>query len=163
MLTTPNDVITFALRASHNRFRRFLEDLKPTEFSFQPIAGANSIAWMLGHLTLVDRRILGFFGVEGPALPVGFADRFQTTGKPAEGQSGLGDPAELLALFDAHRTLLIETVERADAATLNKPLEKPHPLFSTVGEAAAFMAVHLGLHSGQVSMIRRSLGYPPVV
>ena len=163
MFTTPNAVIAFALRASHNRFRKFVEDLKPTEFSFQPIPGANSIAWMLGHLTLVDRRILGFFGVEGPPLPAGFAERFQTTGKPAGGQTGLGDPAELLALFDAHRVKLVETVEKADPATLNKPLEKPHPLFGTVGEAAAFMAVHLGLHAGQVTMIRRSLGYPPVI
>jgi uncharacterized damage-inducible protein DinB len=163
MLATPNAAIAYALRASHGRFRKFVDDLKPTEFAFQPIPGANSIAWMLGHLTTVDRRILGFFGVEGPPLPDGFADRFKTTGKPADGQTGLGDPAELLALFDAHRMKLIEAVERADQATLDKPLEKPHPLFGTVGEAAAFMAVHLGLHAGQVTMIRRSLGYPPVI
>lgn len=162
MLATPNDVIAFSLKASHARFRMYLDGLKPTEFAHQPIAGANSVAWMLGHLALTDRRIAGLLGADLPPLPAGFEERFKTTKQAAGTQTGLGDPADLLEVFDQSRRLLVAAVEKADAAALNKPLPTTNPLFSTAGEAAAFMAVHHGLHAGQVTMIRRALGYPPL-
>ena len=162
-MPTANDVIAFALKASHTRFRAFVDDLTPTEFAAQPIPGVNSVAWMVGHLALTDRRILGLFGAVLPSLPDGFEARFKTTRQPAGEQRDLGAPAELLAAFDTHRLALVETVRAADAAALDAPLLNPHPLFATAGEAAAFMAVHLGLHAGQVTVIRRALGYPPLV
>lgn len=162
MPATPNDLIAFTLKASHTRFRSFVDDLKPAEFEAQPIPGVNSVAWMLGHLALTDRRIIGLLGGEPPALPTGFEEKFKTTKQPAGEQKGLGDPKELLAVFDACRQKLIDVVKAADAATLNKPMPNPHPLFNTLGEAAAFMAVHFGLHAGQVTVIRRALGYPPL-
>jgi uncharacterized damage-inducible protein DinB len=162
MSATPNDVIVFSLKASQKRFHSYVDDLKPAEFEAQPIPGVNSVAWMLGHLALTDRRIIGLLGGQVPELPAGFEDKFKTTKQAAGEQKGLGDPKELLAIFDAQRTKLIETVEAADAATLNKPMPNPHPLFGTVGEAAAFMAIHYGLHAGQVTVIRRALGYPPL-
>ncbi len=162
-MPTPNDVIAFALTASHARFHTFVDDLSPAEFERQPIPGVNSIAWMVGHLALTDRRILGLFGAALPPLPDGFEAPFKTTKQPAGEQKGLGDPAALLAVFDAHRRALIEAVRAATPEALAAPLPNPHPLFTTVGEAAAFMAVHLGLHAGQVTVIRRALGYPPVM
>jgi uncharacterized damage-inducible protein DinB len=162
-MSSPNDLIAFSLKASQVRFHSYVDDLKPAEFEAQPIPGVNSVAWMLGHLALTDRRIIGLFGAEVPTLPDGFEAKFKTTKQPAGEQKGLGDPKELLAIFDAHRTKLIETVKAADAAKLNKPMPSPHPLFNTLGEAAAFMAVHYGLHAGQVTVIRRALGYPPLV
>ena len=160
-MPTTNDVIAFVLKGSHARFRAFVSDLKPAEFEAQPIAGMNSVAWMLGHLALTDRRVLGLFGAEVPSLPDGFADKFQTTKQPAGEQTGLGDPAELVALFDKHRELLIAAVAAADADTLAKPLPSPMAGAANVGELAAFMGVHVGLHAGHVSAIRRALGYPP--
>ena len=161
-MPAPNDVIAFALAASHTRFHTFVDDLKPDEFERQPIPGVNSVAWMVGHLALTDRRILGLLGAALPPLPDGFAEKFQTTKRPAGEQRGLGAPAELLAAFDAHRRALIDAVRAAAPDALGAPMPTPHPLFTTVGDAAAFMAVHLGLHAGQITVIRRALGYPPV-
>ena len=42
-------------------------------------------------------------------------------------------------------------------------MEKPHPMFATIGELANFMALHAAMHAGQVTIIRRSLGRPPIV
>jgi uncharacterized damage-inducible protein DinB len=160
---TANDAIASVLTASLSRFRSFVDDLKPTEFEAQPIPCVNSINWMLGHLALTDRRIIGLLGGDLPPLPDDFAARFQTTKQPAGEQKGLGDPKELLATFDAHRRALIAAVKAAPSERLAAALPTPHPLFNTVGEAAAFMAVHLGLHAGQVTVIRRALGYPPLL
>ncbi len=163
MFATPVDVIAFALRQSRTMIHRFVDDLKPGEFEHQPCDGANCAAWVLGHLALTDRRQLGWLGATDlPTLPVGFEERFVTTREKAVNQSGFGDPAELLRLFDTHRDALLAFLPLVSAGKLAEPLPVPRPLFSTVGEAALFMALHVAMHTGQLSVIRRSLGYPPV-
>ena len=163
MAATANNTIVFVLKASHARFHTYIDDLKPSEFAHQPFPGVNSVAWILGHLTLTDRRILGLLGAELPPIPDGFETRFKATRRPAEVQTHLGEPTEMISLFDAHRLKLIDAVQRATPEALNTPLPNPIAAAKTVGEAAAFMAVHVALHAGQVTLIRRSLGYPPVV
>jgi uncharacterized damage-inducible protein DinB len=164
MIVTPSDAIAVALEASRKLFHRYLDDLKPEHFSHQPAAGLNSAAWIVGHLAGTDRRILSLrLGVTDlPVVPAGFEERFLPTRAAAGVQAELGDPAELVALFDAHRDRLIAVVRTLTPGELNEPLPTPHPLFATKGEAASFMAVHTAMHLGQVTVIRRVLGYPPV-
>lgn len=163
MFSTPSDVIVTQLRASQTLLHRMVDDLKPEEFDRPPCPGANTVAWMLGHLVRTERRILGFWGVEVPKLAEGFDDQFAPTRKPAVEQPNYGDPKTLIAEFDRHRELLISAVASANADRLNQPLANPHPLFSTLGAAAAFMALHVVMHTGQISILRRMLGYSPVV
>jgi uncharacterized damage-inducible protein DinB len=54
-------------------------------------------------------------------------------------------------------------VRAAPINVLDKPMDKPHPMFSTVGEFMNFISHHVTLHAGQITIIRRSLGRPPVV
>ena len=75
----------------------------------------------------------------------------------------VGDPKELIALFDKHRALLIEAVKKADVATLDGPAPFTRPMFTTVAEMINFFGVHTGMHAGQITTIRRSLGRPPIV
>jgi len=163
MFATPADVIVTALTAARKLLHRFVDDLKPHEFEHQSCDGANCAAWILGHLALTDRRILGWLGATAlPPLPDGFEARFKPTRVKAEAQSGFGDPAELIALFDAHRDALLALVPTVPAAKFGEAAPVVNPMFATVGEAALFMALHVSLHAGHLSIIRRSLGYPPV-
>jgi uncharacterized damage-inducible protein DinB len=141
-----------------------LADLKPHEWHHQPVPGANSAAWVVGHLTFTDRRILTRLGeADLPAVPDGYLDRFAMTRSAATPQDDLGDPAELLGLFAAHRSRLVAAVRAADPAKLAEPMPSASGMFATLGQAAVFMGQHTMLHLGQVTTIRRSLGYPPVV
>lgn len=163
MFATPVDATLFALRKSQAMTHRFVDDLKPHEFEHQPCDGANCAAWILGHLAMTDRRMIGWLGAtELPPLPDGFEARFKTTQTTAGSQSGFGDPAGLVAQFDAHRDTLIAFVPTVPAAKMAEPTPVVRPMFATVGEAALFMALHASLHAGQLTLIRRSLGYPPV-
>jgi uncharacterized damage-inducible protein DinB len=150
------------LKTSSVFLHRMVDNLKPEEFDKQPCSGANTTAWVLGHLILTDRRILGMLGATLPTLPEGFEAQFTVTGKAADEQRHYGDPVQLLAEFDRHRQLLIDTVAASTPEKLGAPLEKPHALFATPGEAVALMALHVMLHAGQVSTTRRILGYAPV-
>jgi hypothetical protein len=163
VFATPNEAIAYALRASQKLFHRYLDDLKPAEFDHQPVPGANSAGWIVGHLIRTDRRSLGWLGATDlPAVPDGFDDRFAPTRAAATGQGGYGDPKELLALFDAHRDRLIAAVLAVDPAKLTDAPPFQSPIFADKGEASLFMGLHTALHLGQITVIRRSLGYPPV-
>jgi uncharacterized damage-inducible protein DinB len=163
MFSSPKDAIAYALRTSKALFHRYLDDLKPQEFEHQPCPGGNSAAWIVGHLIRTDRRSLGWLGATDlPAVPDGFEERFTPSRASATQQKGYGDSRELVALFDAHRDRLIEAVLAADESKLREPPAMQSPLFTDRGEALLFMALHTAMHLGQVSTIRRSLGYPPI-
>jgi hypothetical protein len=68
-----------------------------------------------------------------------------------------------MALFDLQRDITIGKVRTLTADEMAKPVQPPHPRFSTVGDAAAFCSLHVAMHAGQMSMIRRTLGKPPVI
>jgi hypothetical protein len=163
-MTTPNEAIAYSLVASQRLLLWYVEDLTPQEFLHRPHQKVNCAAWLLGHLTLTDRQTLRkVFGVTDlPALPEGFEKRFsRDEGCPQAAE--FGDVRLLAPLFARHRELLIETVRSADPADLAKPLPMPHPRFKSAGEAAAFMAIHTAMHAGQITVIRRSLGRPPLI
>ena len=163
-MNTPADAIVHSLTISKGLLVRYCQDLSAEEYLHRPVPAANCVAWLLGHLTLSDRRAFSvvFGGQDLPALPEGFEKQFsRSEGCPQARE--FGDVTNLLPLFVIHRDLLIEKVTTATPEQLSDALEKPHPMFSTPGEMLSFMSVHTAMHAGQVTMIRRSLGRPPLV
>jgi hypothetical protein len=162
MFATPQEAIAFSLRSSKAMLHRFLDDFKPEEFQHRPCLGANNAAWIVGHLTSIDRTQLERIGVDPlPALPEGFKERFVTTRAAATGTpADFGPPVELVRLFDAHRDLLIDNVHRIPVSDLQVPATAP--LFNDRGESLLFLGLHTAMHMGQLSVIRRSLGRPPL-
>jgi uncharacterized damage-inducible protein DinB len=161
-LSTPNDVIAHALTCTHLMVNRFTADLQPAEYLHRPTPTANCAAWTIGHLALSDRHCLKQLGAELPPLPEGFDKRFsRDEGCPQAGD--FGDVAQIMPVFNEHRTRLIEAVKHAPPEQFDKPLEKPRPMFKTLGEFITFMAAHTAMHVGQITIIRRSLGRPPIV
>jgi hypothetical protein len=164
-MPTANDVIAHSLSTAQGMLHRFVDDLKPEEFLHRTTDKANCTAWLIGHLTLTYRKAAASFGVmpaELPPLPEGYEKQFSREEGCPQAQQ-FGDVTRLMPLFDAHSRLLIEAVKRLPAERLDTPSERQHPLFKTAGEFANFMAMHVMLHVGQITLIRRSLGRPPVV
>jgi hypothetical protein len=162
-MNTPSDVIVHNLTTSKNLVVRYVEDLSAAEYLHRPVPAANCVAWLLGHLTMTDRRAMaGVFGGENlPALPEGFDKKFsRSAGCPQA--SEFGDVTNLLPLFVIHRDLLIDKARTATPQLLSTVMEKPHPMFSTPGEMLSFISVHSAMHAGQITIIRRSLGRPPL-
>jgi len=156
------DVIAFNLEASQKMLNRFLADLTPQDYLHRPTPMANCAAWIVGHLVMADRRWLKLIGVKDlPSLPEGFEQRFARTEEAAKACE-FGEVAGLKPLFNEHRRRLIEAVRAAPDDQLDRPVGFSNPMFETIGQAATFAAVHVGMHCGQISTIRRSLGRPPL-
>jgi hypothetical protein len=163
-IVTPNDLLASGYRMALQLLHRMVDDLTDAEFSHQPVPGANSAAWIVGHLGVVARRSADRLGATGlPVLTEEFIDRFSATRKPAGEQIELGTKADLLALFDLSVAKLIEAVRVLPAEALTHPPAGGPPLATNYGEAVLFGALHVAVHTGQLSTIRRGLGKPPVV
>ncbi|HZZ42279.1 MAG TPA: DinB family protein [Tepidisphaeraceae bacterium] len=159
-MMTLQDSVAFALERSRNILQLFIADLTPAEFVHRSASKANCAAWIVGHLILSDRRVIQLLGkTDLPPLPDGFEKRFSRDPGSPEAQE-FGDAMILPALFDQHRTMLIEAMRKSDVAEWSKPLEKPSPRFATLGEMLTFFSLHTAMHAGQISTIRRSLGKP---
>ena len=159
---TRTDAIVQVLTSNKALTHRYMGDLKPADYHHQPLPGVNSAAWILGHLILTERRVTGLLGGEPLPLAAGFEDTFAVTGRPAGDQHDLPDGAKLLEQFYATRDRLLDAVKTCAESKLDEAVPKPSPVYTTVGDLAAFMAQHTAMHLGQVTIIRRSLGYPPV-
>ncbi len=158
-----HDALAAGYRMAGQLVHRMTDDLAPTDFRHQPAPGANSAAWIVGHLAATLWRTADRLGAaDVPAPPSGLLDTFTQTGKPAGDHSSLGDPAELLRLFDTYLAKVIAAVPGIPAAKLTDPATRPGPA-TTFGEGVLFGALHVAMHTGQLSLIRRSLGKPPVV
>ncbi|MDB5301025.1 MAG: DinB superfamily protein [Phycisphaerales bacterium] len=161
-MTDVRGAIVSALANSQFMLDRFIADLTPAEYLHRPTPKANCPAWTVGHLILTDRRTAARFGAEMPGLPEGFEQRFARD-EHAPAAADYGDVSGLRALFNETRGRLIDVVKRATPEVLNQPLENVHPRFKTVGEMALFMAIHTSMHAGQITIIRRCLGRPPLI
>jgi uncharacterized damage-inducible protein DinB len=140
-----------------------VEDLKPEEYLHRAVSNSNCVAWLMGHLVLVERNFMTRIGMNDlPELPDGFEQRYAHNEVAPHAQD-YGDVTLLLPLFMQHRAKLIEGLAKVSDASLEEELPKPHPLFGTMNELLAFGPLHQMLHVGQISTIRRSLGRPPIV
>jgi len=161
---------TFELIASGYRMGRQMvhnmcADLTPEEFQHQPVPGANSAAWIVGHLALTAKRTAERLGATGmPEVSEEFIARFKATRQTAGAQSNLGSKTELFALLDAAIEKLMEAIRRLPPEALEGPAPTPAPAVVTnSGEMSLFGVMHIMMHYGQLSIIRRSLGKTPLV
>jgi hypothetical protein len=162
-MPTANDVLVHSLTTSQMMVNRFTADLTGADYLHRPCAGGNCAAWIIGHLVVSERSMLGRVGVtELPPLPDGFDKRFARD-EAAPKASDYGDVTVLVPLFNRHREMLIDRVRQLSADELDAALPKPHPMFKTIGEAVNFMGVHVAVHAGHLSTIRRTLGRPALI
>ena len=137
-------------------------DLTEAEFHHQPVPGANSAAWIVGHLAVTARRTAERLGaIELPILTEEFVGRFSQTKKPAGSQAELGSKEELISLFNVSVEKLMGALANLPADSLANPAPTVGRFANNYGETILFGALHFTMHCGQISTIRRSLGKPP--
>ena len=161
---TPNELLAAGYRMGLRMVHMMCDDMTAEEFRHQPVPGANSPAWVVGHLAVVARRSADRLGATGlPVLTEEYIARFSTTKKPAGAQAELGEKAELLALLDVCVEKLTDAVRKLPAEALTQPPPTAGPFATNYAEAVFFGSLHITMHCGQLSTVRRSLGKPPVV
>ena len=133
---TPNDLLAGGYRMGRQMIHGFCDDLTEAEFHHQPLLGANSAAWIVGHLAVTIRRTAERIGATDlPLLTEEVIARYSVTKKAAENQAELGSKAELLALLDVSVNKLIEALPALPANGLAGPAPNPGRFATNYGEA----------------------------
>src|SRR5947209_662640 len=137
------------------------------EWFRQPPGGVSHVAWQVGHIAFSEYR-LALWRIRGP-LPQDdglfsreFLRLFGPDSVPDPDTEKYVTPAQIRAVLDrVHEHVLRELPGLAEAA-LDQPVPHPHPFAKTKLLALLWCAHHEMLHAGQVGLLRRHLGYPPL-
>ena len=153
--------IDFARRYTLDRFESVpLADW----FTITP-GGVSHVAWQVGHLASSEYRLcLDRLRPRSAADESLISDEFiQMFGREALPADVTGYTAEEIRDIAArvHARVMTELPSYPDA-DLDLPPLKPHPLFSTRLAGLRYAPLHEMIHCGQIAMIRRLLGLPPI-
>jgi hypothetical protein len=145
-----------------------LLDSVPMEEWFRQAAGCVShIAWQVGHLAMAEYR-LALERLRGPRpederlISAEFLHTYGRQSVPDPDPSRQPSAVEIRQVFDrVHEQVLRELPGHPEADLDTEPV-KPHSLAKTKFDALMWCSQHEMTHAGQIGLIRRMLGHPPL-
>ena len=156
---TVHDYLAGSLQGSLGMLKMHLADMSDAELFVRPVTGANHANWQLGHLVVSEYHMLIKCGAKMRELPAGFAARYSKETAGIDDPSKFATKADILALFDKVRADTIAFAQSATDAQLSAP--SPMPDFCpTVADFVGLGSMHIGMHVGQIQVLRRKLGKP---
>lgn len=144
---------------------QILAGVDPADWFRMP-GGVTHVAWQVGHLAfaeyrLVLERVCGL-APEDAGLPPGFLEPFGRGSVPTPDPSRYPTAEAIRQTLDAVRGRTLAEVGRLAESDLDLPVRSDHKFARTRGRALAWCGQHELLHAGQVALLRRMLGAPPV-
>ncbi len=144
-----------------------IDSIPAADWFRMPSEGVTHVAWQVGHLAMAQynlglRRIRGERHEDERLISPAFTTCFGRDSVPVVDSSRYLAVDEIRSTFDAvHRQLLIELPGISDAE-LEQPLDAPHRICKTKNDVLWWVSRHEMLHAGQIGLLRRLLGYPPL-
>lgn len=146
---------------------RFLDDLSPDDWFWTPAELTTHIAWQVGHLAVAQynlcmRRIRDRSDDDNEFMSDRFIELFQFGSTPSADRSHYPSIEEIRRVFDAVHEQAIQELSQCTDADLDVPVDKPHPVFKTKLAAVEYCEPHEMVHAGQIALLRRLMGKPPI-
>jgi hypothetical protein len=157
------DAIRTALLSTQHLLTWFLSDLEDADLLVRPAAGANHIAWQVGHLILSESGMIQkeLPDAAYPELPAGFAEQHGKTTQAQDPPAGFAAKAVYLDLIDKTRKATVAALSKLSDADLDRPTTgRMAPFAPTLGAIFLLVSNHALMHAGQFSVVRRKLGKP---
>jgi hypothetical protein len=154
---------------ARNYTLRLLDHTDPADWFRQPPGGVTHIAWQVGHLAMAEyrlalERVRGARAEDGALISQGFLDLFGrlSVARVDPEPSNYPAVAEIRAVLDRVHRQALKELTTLDEAELDMPVLKPHPLAKTKLWSLLWCCQHEAVHAGQIGLLRRLLGQPPV-
>lgn len=125
------------------------------------------IAWQVGHIAMAEYGLMlfrqrGRAEVDLDLMPGSFRKRFAKGSTPALDRLAYPTPGEIRHQLDLIHAQVFAEVPHFSAASLDEPLDPPTAGFPTKFGAMLMASQHEMLHCGQIGVLRRLMGKPPV-
>lgn len=140
----------------------------PEELWETPAAGIPSnFAWQIGHLAVAQYGLM-LFRQRGRAegdvdlMPGWFRKRYSRGTSAVDDPSPHPDRKTMLGMLEKIHIASMNFLRQAPAELLLEPTEMPYTAYPIKLGALLFCPLHESIHSGQIGLLRRAHGFPPV-
>ncbi|VTR97430.1 DinB family protein [Tuwongella immobilis] len=156
------DLVKLALDNADLIQRLTLSDLSDADFRIRTVAGANHLAWQIGHLIVSESDLHACVPGANPyPLPEGFAERHRKETAGNDNPTDFLTKDEYLALWANVRNAVRETLQaQTDEQLLLPNTSKSAGFAPLIGSIFLLISNHAMMHMGQASVLRRKLGKP---
>lgn len=144
-----------------------LDDLDDDDWFWTPDSLTTHVAWQVGHLAMSEYgltlfRQRGRLDIDSELMSGKFRKLFMRGTEPKDDRDAYPSPAEIREVLDrVHGQMRVEIAE-FDGSGLDDPVDAPHAAFATRYGALLFAGDHEMLHAGQIGLLRRLMGKPPL-
>jgi hypothetical protein len=157
------DQIVFA----RNYTLGLLEKTPMAEWFLQPPGGVSHVGWQVGHIAFAEYRLAlwrmrGLLPEDDALLSQEFRRLFGADSVPDPDPAKYPHPAEVRAMLDRIHVEVLKELPKLSEADLDQHVPHPHPYAKTKLLALLWCAHHEMLHAGQIGLLRRLLGHPPM-
>jgi uncharacterized damage-inducible protein DinB len=153
------------LQSARQLSERMLADFEtPEQWTHQVCEGGNHALWFAGHMANTDNFLISLVAPERARELDGFSATFGMGSKPQPDAKHYPSIAEVLSYMRERRATLLDVLDGLSDDDLSRPTPEGAPDFLADFASVFELAVwHEGLHSGQLSVVRRSLGHEPLL
>lgn len=136
-------------------------------FAMPPQAPTH-LAWQVGHIAMAQYglclfRIRGRQEIDAELMSSSFRKLFSKGSTPEGDASKYPSPAEIRGTFDRVYQQAMAELPQVSEASLTEAVDMPYVEgYANKLGALLFCSHHEFLHAGQIGLIRRLLGKPPV-
>jgi uncharacterized damage-inducible protein DinB len=157
------DQILTAYDWTQTQLQKVFDAIPQDQFLHQPFPGANHALWTMGHLATVDQFFLKSVAARDAALFDKYATIFFAKSTPSPNADAYPPPAAVREYYDSSRQAFRSWIESLDDQQLAAPLPAEQQRFAPSLAGMLFRLLwHEGMHYGQLTVLRKSLGLSPV-
>lgn len=167
MSRTQIDIATKNIEFARRYTQSLIEDFAPSDWFRQPTPAVTHLAWQVGHLAMAEYaltmiRVRGKEPEDQEFISNSFFKQFKKGSAPSDKVSDDPDVSEIRRVFDQVHERAIRELSAYTDEELDVKLPEPHAVFDTKLGSVFFCSAHEMLHAGQIGLLRRLLGKPPL-
>ncbi len=140
----------------------YVGDLTDAELMTRPHPDCNHINWQLGHLICSEHELINDLSPGSmPALPPGFAAKYEKATAKSDDPSHFATKDQLLEVYRAQRAATLAVLAATPAEDLDSPTGVVYA--PTRGAMLRTQGEHWLMHCGQWVIVRRQHGKAVVI
>ena len=157
------DRVLAAFDWTQSQFVSMFDAISAEDFLHQPFPGANHALWTMGHIGTVDQYCLQKYAGRESALTEQYRSLFFAKSIPSPNSGDYPPIGEVRAFFDESRRAFRDWLASLDDERLAASLPADRQQFgSSLAEVLFRLVWHEGIHYGQLTVLRKSLGQAPI-
>lgn len=157
-MSTEFATIASMFKTNAQVFDKAIQGVAPEQWLVRPAQNSNHLAWIAGHVVVHRAFVAKMLGLQWSAPWEHLFARGAKLASPEQYPA----PAELQRSFQEVSEKVASALPGISEETLRKMVPKGQPsLDGTVGGSIALLCLHESIHVGQMTYLRKCLGYEP--